>query len=283
MEKIMDYKEKIRHGTPGFPFKIYENIFDNGLNLYTHYHKEFEILWIKSGKGTAHIDNKSYSVKDGDILFINSGQLHGIVGAKKEKSIFIALVFSPDFLGKFDDIAGKYIVPVMNNAISIPAYMEDNEEMLRLISALCNVECEEFYELKVKRCMFEIWEYLISKSQKHSGMMTDSKIDEIKSIIDYINKNYQKKITLSDLAELTHMSKIHVCRKFTELSGISPINYLINVRIERSCILLKETGMSIGDIAMECGFSGFSYYSEIFRKIMGCSPKEYRNKVTKKL
>ena len=74
------------------------------------------------------------------------------------------------------------------------------------------------------------------------------------------------------------MSKVYFCRKFTEAVGISPIHFLMQTRIENSCHLLKNTDIGIGNIAMECGFSRFSYYSEVFKKIMGCTPQSYRHK-----
>lgn len=274
----MDYKEQKKHGTREFPIGIYNYVYDNGLNLYTHYHRELEILCIRSGRGTAYIDDECYGVEEGDILFINSGQLHGIVGDDEEKSGFVAVVFAPEFFGELDAVAGKYVIPVLNKSVHIPTYIKGNKELIGYMSQLYEKKGDIFCELKIKSIMFKVWELLISKGEKNRGNIKDINFEEIKIIIDYIKNNYQKNITLSQMAELIHVSRAYFCRKFTKIAGISPVEYLIRVRIENSCIMLKNTDMRIGDIAMECGFSGFSYYSEVFKRVMGCTPREYRDR-----
>ena len=269
----MDYKEKVKHGTPGFPFKIYKN----GLDLYSHYHREFEILYIRQGKGCAYIDDKCLLAQPGDVFFINSGQLHGIVSDGDEKGEFTAFVFAPEFLGEFDDVFTKYVLPVTKNAISIPTKPENNPLLVQALEELSANYEEKFFELNAKSMMFKIWQLLLSASTPCSTAPKDDSLREIKIAIDYIQHNHQQNISLADLAKLTHMSRVYFCKKFTKAVGISPIEYLIRVRIEKSCQMLKDTGRSIGSIATECGFPSFSYYSKMFKRIMDCTPSQYRS------
>lgn len=272
------YQEKKKHGVVGFPFEIYNNYCKNGLSLYTHYHREFEIIYVCSGDGIAYVDTQSYCICDGDILFINSGQLHGIVSTSKKESSFLAFVFAPEFLGKSDVVADKFITPVLNNALQIPTLIRNHPELTACLSQLTKETNSEFFELTTKHLLYKIWELLVSQGVPCFAKANDTRLKEIKTAIDYMNSNYSQKITLDQLAKSANMSKVYFCRKFTEVVGISPIHFLMQTRIENSCHLLKNTDIGIGNIAMECGFSSFSYYSEVFKKIMGCTPQSYRHK-----
>ena len=271
------YQEKKKHGVIGFPFEIYNNYCKNGLSLYTHYHREFEIIYIYSGDGIAYVDTQSYCISNGDILFINSGQLHGIVSTSQKESSFLAFVFAPEFLGKSDVVADKFITPVLNNALQIPTLIRDHPELSACLSQLAKETNSEFFELTAKHLFYKIWELLICQGVLCFAKTNDTRLKEIKTVIDYIKSNYSQKITLAQLAGLVNMSKVYFCRKFTEIVGISPIHFLMQTRIENSCQLLKNTDIGIGNIAMECGFSSFSYYSEVFKKIIGCTPQSYRH------
>ncbi len=273
------YKEKKTHGSIGFPFEIYHNICNHGLCLFTHYHREFEIIYIHSGDGFAYIDNESYRVSNGDILFVNSEQLHGIVSASEEDGMFTSIVFAPEFLGKADEITVQFITPILNRSLQIPTLVRNNDELIAYMLQLSAQDNEKYFYLKAKSLIFKIWEILISQSVSVFSSANDTRLKDIKTVIDYIEKHYSQKIALDQLAKLANMSKVYFCRKFTEIVGISPIRYLMQIRIEHSCSLLENVNIGIGNIAMECGFSSFSYYSEVFKKIIGCTPQSYRRKL----
>ena len=81
---------------------------------------------------------------------------------------------------------------------------------------------------------------------------------------------------LKDLADAIPCNPQYLCRFFKELAGVSPIQYLINYRIERACGLLANTSLPILRIAMDCGFDNVSYFIRKFKEARGCTPKEFR-------
>lgn len=92
----------------------------------------------------------------------------------------------------------------------------------------------------------------------------------------YIDINYSKNITLDSLAEITHINKFYLAHSFTECIGQSPINYLADRRIEACKELLTTSDLSVTQIASSAGFSSQSYFSQIFNKKVGMSPRQYR-------
>ena len=100
-------------------------------------------------------------------------------------------------------------------------------------------------------------------------------------IKNYIDSHYSENITLDFLSNLTYVNKFHLVHLFTKEMGISPINYLINKRIDESKNLLSTTNYSIRDISSIVGFSNSSYFSQMFKKITGISPKDFRSNNSK--
>ena len=94
---------------------------------------------------------------------------------------------------------------------------------------------------------------------------------------DYIEHNYSSQDTcLRLVADQVHLSPNHFSTIFSQECGITFIEYLTNVRIEAAKKLLKETDMKGADIAYECGFSDPHYFSFIFKKNTGLSPREFK-------
>ena len=99
----------------------------------------------------------------------------------------------------------------------------------------------------------------------------------------YIDSNYSQNITLDSLAEITHINKFYLAHSFTECVGQSPINYLTDRRLEACKELLVSSNLSVAQVATSVGFSSQSYFSQIFRKKTGMTPRQYRSRYARKL
>ncbi len=98
--------------------------------------------------------------------------------------------------------------------------------------------------------------------------------------IEYISSNYSYPITVEDIASYVGLSRSHLFRSFQTVLGVSPKEYLTNLRIKQSCYLLEHSDLSIMAIANSIGFDNSLYFSKTFHKKKGMSPKEFR-KMTK--
>ncbi len=104
-----------------------------------------------------------------------------------------------------------------------------------------------------------------------------SSADAINITIDYINSNFTKEITNSELAELAGYHEYYLNRLFIKHTGISMHKYILNLRINEGKYLLLNTKLSISDIASQIGFNSNTHFSTYFKKETGLSPFEYRN------
>lgn len=96
------------------------------------------------------------------------------------------------------------------------------------------------------------------------------------TVTDYINDHLATEIKLSDLSELIGISQFHFSRLFKESMGISPHQYLMTQRVERAKLLLKNSKLSVTEIAFSCGFNSHSHLGKYFRQLTGITPKDYR-------
>ena len=98
--------------------------------------------------------------------------------------------------------------------------------------------------------------------------------------IDYIEKNYTSEISIDDLCMELNINKCYFCSVFKKETGSTFINYLNSYKVEKSKELLKNTTLSLLDIALSVGFNNQSYYSTVFKKITSQTPLEFRDAIS---
>lgn len=237
-----------------------------------HVHPFTEIFFITSGSGYFEIDRQTVTVSEGDLIIINPNCYH------TEKSVN-------------SDDALEYIVFGINNlaleeANKTLVYKQfdfDNkkEEILYYLNILIEEleEKSQNYELACKSILTLFLIY-ISRNSSPDLLITETseKLNvECLKIKNYIDSNFSQEINLDFLSNMTYINKFHLVHLFTKQMGISPINYLIKKRIEESKNLLSTTNYTIKDITSIVGFSNSSYFSQMFKKVTGVSPRTYRN------
>ena len=102
---------------------------------------------------------------------------------------------------------------------------------------------------------------------------------KLKQAIDYIDRNLDENIKIKDVANLIGISQYYFCRLFRESTGIAPYRYVIQQRIFKAKALVRKNQLSLSDIAIECGFSSQSQMTHHFRRLVGTTPKVYRDRL----
>jgi two-component system response regulator YesN len=103
----------------------------------------------------------------------------------------------------------------------------------------------------------------------------------VSAVIDYIQRKYQEDPSLTELAELVSMSPNYLGALFKKELGMSIVDYINECKINKSKELLETTNMKTNEIAAQVGFADHSYYSRVFRKEVGCNPKDYRKQLSR--
>ena len=115
-----------------------------------------------------------------------------------------------------------------------------------------------------------------TKLKQYSGGLSKQKLQKA---IDYIQSHLEEKVKLDDLAQLTNTSSYHFCRLFKRSTGITPYQYVLQERIELGKRLLKQEDLPIIEISLMCGFADQSSFTTTFRKLVGITPRSYRQQL----
>lgn len=116
-------------------------------------------------------------------------------------------------------------------------------------------------------------------TQSHRTVSCNGRLPQhkLRLIIDYINDHLECELSLNELAAIAQLSQYHFCRTFKQATGLSPHQYLIQQRIERAKQLLKQSEMTIPEVAISCGFTHQSHLCRHFKRLTGVPPKTWLN------
>lgn len=280
-----DGSEVFHYDDPEFPVFCRNNWIPAGYELsrYTpmHYHEEVEFVYIVEGKAHHRINGDYVTLPKGTGLFINSRQFHELIADKNEDCTLYCLIFNPMMLAS--SIKLERMIELLSEDENLEyVVLDENTEwknsVLQLIKETCELNKSEGNQLAIVSRLYTIWEILFGELEHHErdGKRINSNQRLIKNMIMFIQKNYQNDVNLEDISDSGNVGKTKCTALFKKYTSMTPIDYLRCYRLERSFELLTMTDMSVSDIAYEVGFSGASYYSELFKQKVGITPLKYR-------
>ncbi len=275
-------RELQAHGSADFPAAAYYSVRDNTemSAVQWHWHSEFEILHIKSGQCRVQVPGEEHTLTEGTIAVINSNTLHYATGDplfELESFVFSHLLITGDESSVF---YRKYIRSIIDSPLKI--WVTDDDEVNNCFRRAYEAEKnrEEAFEFTVRENLSRVMLSLFfslprDKSEKKPSNDLDTK--RIEKMLEYIHSNYSESITLEDIASAAVLGEREALRCFRRTISISPVQYLMKYRLRKSAALLRERpDLSIAEITSLSGFDYPSYFSKLFRRYYGCTPKEYR-------
>ena len=249
----------------------------------------FTFLLAEEGEMQCQINQEKVDLEAGEALFINAGQSYRLVRSETKSSRFYIIEIAGEYLAAGDgSLMSKYISPVAEaEAFSycrfMPSADEDTDEDILLQALLAAAQTAEgrdmAYELDMKSWMFTAWGSLYKKFVQLAPECKNAVIREkakLNRMTGYLTEHCNEKLTLAAMAEACQVSTGDFCRFFKKHMEMTPFEYLQKCRIWNSMDAVLDKTDSMGDIAVKNGFAGASYFSETFRKEMGCSPADYR-------
>ncbi len=131
----------------------------------------------------------------------------------------------------------------------------------------------------VELCKLYLQELIISIAQARKQKNSNEQLPEsLVSVVDYIQEHYYEKTTISQLARIGTTNTKALSKQFVKYFGVNPLGYITNLRLQKAQTLLLQTNHKINEIALSVGFNDPLYFSNVFRKAIGVSPREFRNK-----
>ena len=261
---MKQYLENQKRGTEDFPFAYYKEKYSNHM-IHLHWHPEIELLYGISGELSVNVSEEKYILKKGDILFINPEELHTYSPNQKLVE-YHAAVFAPT-LFQFKEqhfFEQHFTDPLVDGEMKFPRLISKEHPKYDVVAPIVQKMFSEdiqsramvFADLTVLFCT--LLEYSLLERELDETSLRKS--DDVKMCIQYMEENHGRKITLTELADLVHMTPNYFCNYFKKQTGLTPFTQLNNIRVWRAAKLLRQTELSVAKIAEACGYENVNYF-----------------------
>ena len=253
----------IEQGIPGFGYK-YEVL------------KNSVIHYVTKGCGTFKFNNKVYNLKEGDIFILLKGMDVEYMASIDDPWEYYWIGFSGSKVGEY-----------LNRTSIIDSYVANcsgNSKIPNIIVNMC--EISKTYnpsnsdDIVLLKELYSLLYTLIKEFPKPFEYKDKELHTYIQDAIDFINSNYMNSITVNDIAEHINLSRSYLYKMFMKNLKVSPQKYLINLRMYKATLLLKNTKLPIGEVASKVGYSDSLLFSKTFSRYFSMSPLNYRNNQT---
>lgn len=259
-----------------------------------HFHNCLEIGYCHTDSGMMEFYGEKVEFKEGDITIVPRNVPHTTYSSKGSRSKWSYIFLDPkSLLGEFLP-ANWENYDLLTHEFQNYRYIFRREEYPNLYHLLMLIlkeieEQEDNYQQSTRALLLSFY-LLIHRVQSKRGSSNKSQSDQASTIgslktleiapaLEYIEENFAKQFSVTDLADICHWSPTHFRRVFTNIMGLAPLDYVNNTRIMKSCYLLSNTEESILAISEKVGFQSVSSYNRNFKRVLGRSPSEYRQEL----
>ncbi|UOQ91938.1 AraC family transcriptional regulator [Halobacillus shinanisalinarum] len=268
--EIYRVNEKKSKKNPFTLLYITHSEYDKGWHSTKHSHHFTELFYIVKGKGSFLLPSNEILVKENDLVVINPNVEHTEKSNPRDSLEYMALGIEGLAFSLADETESQ---------MGLFTYQVDRNDILFYLNKLLEEVkyTEEEYEV-ICQSIISILLVKLRRGKDFVIEKTEPKnINKSVAFIKYyIHQNYREPLTLDDLAEAGHINKYYLSHTFKEDIGISPIEYLNQVRIRESKILLETTDYPIVHIANIIGFSSQSFFTQVFKRSTQKTPSAYR-------
>ncbi len=249
-----------------------------------HLHRELELSLILNGDMTVTSLRESTQMETGSVFLLNSNQVHeykSVGPYARMLCVQVSPQFCRDYFPSFQNMRF--------DALRLQEHLP-NDEYERLRAMLVGLTYRYFqggagYEFVCQGMLQFIMHTLLSRVPYH--VVSDEelhrshvRVERLNRILDEIDANYMNKILLSDIAHKENLSPYYLSHFFKESLDRSFQEYLTHIRFSHAKYLVAYTDKKLIDICLECGFSDYRYLYRAFLEQLGCTPTEYRNRLS---
>lgn len=265
---------------------------DCNVSEWTVRKNDIELIVVNNGELRISVKGRTERITAGQACMIALNTPHKFASSAKEDTAFFSVVFSPEYvqvLDKENELSDRYFYKVMEDERAALVTLDDanlrDESAIDRINDIiaANTSKRRGYEILTKGYICMLWailiDYIYSKKASFNGKNVPSQDElRVRSAITYMQENYSDPITLEDIAGRIHVSRNECCRCFKRIMMTSPVEYLIRLRVFEATKILYKDPLSIdtiSELSFRMGFNNTSYFNKMFKRYLGCTPKEF--------
>jgi AraC-like DNA-binding protein/mannose-6-phosphate isomerase-like protein (cupin superfamily) len=246
-----------------------------------HWHEDVEVLYVIDGELAYNVNGKSVVLHAGEGICVNSKRIHSNRSVPGKPCAYYCSIIHPSLLCSSKYIENTYVAPLLG-ANSFDYLLLSRHDwthvILEELERLFEAADPKTIELDILEASFRIWKTICQNMDMPSGAAAPASLEvgTFKSMMLYIQNHYMEKMALEEIAAAGNVGKTLCTKLFKKYVSMTPWEYLIHYRIQKSIELLTKTDMSITEIGYATGFASASHYTKTFREMMGCTPAKYR-------
>ncbi len=255
-----------------------------------HSHDFCELSVVTKGTAMHSLEGNRFPVAAGDIFLLQGRQRHFFYD--RRDLTLINIMYDPERIGlpeselrQLPGYCAMFLLePSYRRQHRFASHLHLSPVPLAHVEQLAEEmerECERAepgHEVALRAKLLELMVYL-SRAYIDSKSTEAHALLRVGNVIGALEKDYPRDWKLEDLLKIAHMSRSNLMRVFRAATGQSPIEYLIRLRIQKAMALLRNTDLTITEIALEVGFNDSNYFTRQFRKVHGSSPRKFRAQV----
>lgn len=254
-----------------------------------HWHKQaVEFFWIEKGEVECLTPYQRFVLKEGTGGFVNVNVMHMRRCLSKSGAVVQYLhIFEPSLIAvPGSRIEKKYVLPLVTRKdLDVVTLDPESASDMAIIEQIREAGFlkEGFfgYEVRLREHLTRIWMLLLEKvlSSEPTEVKNRHRNDEkLKLMIAFIYEHFAERITIADIARSAYLSERASFRLFKEILQTTPMDYLRSYRIRKATEMLASSPhLDLSQIAFACGFQSGSYFGQVFKSAMGCSPSDFRS------
>lgn len=259
-----------------------------------HTHDFIEIACVMSGAGRHIVGDREYSISKGDLFVINLDVPHGFfpIDDGHASPVVYNCIFMPQFLyvslfssSHFEAISSSFLFRSLFPEDYAPAPdLRLQGASFHEIGDLFEKMHKEYHQRKkgyvdiLRAYLIELIVKIFRCKEEIDGRQPQQRNRElVEKAISYMKLNYSSDISLSDLSMQSFISKNYFSKLFKEITGTNVSDYIQYLRIDQACTLLRTTDLKVIDVASQVGFKDMKFFYEVFKRITGKTPGDFRN------
>lgn len=277
---------------PSQEFKLSAGAAGGHVGCWELHNQDFdEVILVKSGTGVHTLGDQSFTIAQGDVLVISGGIDHAFTNRDDLRISQVCydprqlLAPRPETLRLPGYHALFVLDPTDRRYVGDSHRLHLGTSSWRMAVELSDrIAREEMgavpgYETAMRANFMQL---VVSVSRWHGQQVAGPRTGgRLHRVLEYMETHCDQPLTLDDLAARAHMSKNNFLRVFRSEQQVTPIEFLIRLRMVRACEMMHDTEKSISEIAYAVGFSDSNYFSRRFREVYGLPPSQYRKHLLK--
>lgn len=242
-----------------------------------NWHKSLELLYVISGEGNVIYNFKRYNIKKGDLIVVNSNSIHQL-SSMNEMTVY-CIIIKKDFCDENGiSLEKTFFTEIIQDSFANKLF-EDFMSETHIV--------DSFSHLSISLSVVKLLIYLTRNHSESDNTPISNKntfkYQRIQKAINYIEKHYHEKINIEQIADYVHINKFYLSHEFKKITNTTINEMINNIRCTQAKKLLLDNELTATKISDMCGFENYAYFSNVFKKIVGVSPSDYRKHIITKL